>query len=218
MELVVYGDFNCPYSCLASARADALVGRGVAAVEWRAVEHDPSIPAPSEPVDGDLATMLDREVAEVRGLLRPGEVFPISRPPVHPNSAASVAAFAASPPDRSHALRRRVFEALWFDGRDIGDRTVLAELGVHVAVWSDPDDVAATEAARLATGQRPCLVLLNKLDRLDEERVFRKETVARMDRLRARFECGFDHQSPVEIAFGRRRRADAYRFVRHLHM
>lgn len=55
MELVVYGDFNCPYSCLASARADILVERGIAAVEWRAVEHDPSIPMPSEPVDGDLA-------------------------------------------------------------------------------------------------------------------------------------------------------------------
>jgi predicted DsbA family dithiol-disulfide isomerase len=142
MELVVYGDFNCPYSCLASARADALVERGTAAVEWRAVEHDPSIPAPSEPVDGDLATMLDREVAEVRGLLRPGEVFPIRRPPVHPNSAASVAAFAASPPDRSPALRRRVFEALWFDGRDIGDRTVLAELGAGEA--TDAVERAAT--------------------------------------------------------------------------
>lgn len=107
MEFVVYGDFNCPYSCLASARADTVVERGVAEVDWRAVEHDPAIPMPSEPVDGDLATMLDREVVEVRGLLRPGEAFPIRRPSVHPNSAAAVAAFAASPPRPSRDLRRR---------------------------------------------------------------------------------------------------------------
>lgn len=145
MELVVYGDFNCPYSCLASARADALIERGIAAVEWRAVEHDPSIPVPSEPVEGDLAEMLDREVAEVRGLLRAGEAFPIRRPPVHPNSAAAVAVFAASPPDASRQLRRGLFGALWFEGRDIGDRTVLAALGAEegndaperVVAWRD---------------------------------------------------------------------------------
>ncbi|MCB9596849.1 MAG: GTPase HflX [Sandaracinaceae bacterium] len=61
-----------------------------------------------------------------------------------------------------------VSDAAWREQLRV-TREVLAELGVHVAVWSDPDDVAATEAARLATGQRPCLVLLNKLDRLDEE-------------------------------------------------
>jgi 2-hydroxychromene-2-carboxylate isomerase len=129
MRLVVFGDFNCPYSCLASARADVLVRQGVAEVEWRAVEHDPAIPAPSERVDGDLAVMLDREVTDVRGLLRPCERFPIVRPPVHPNSGAAVAAFAASPPDEADALRSRLFAALWFDGRDIGEPAAIGELG-----------------------------------------------------------------------------------------
>ena len=128
MRLVVFGDFNCPYSCLASARADAVVERGVAEVDWRAVEHDPAIPAPSEPVDGDLAAMLEREVTEVRGVLRPNERFPIVRPPVHPNSGAAVAAFAATPPSEAGALRSRLFAALWFDGRDIGEPAVIGEL------------------------------------------------------------------------------------------
>ena len=88
-DLVVYGDFNCPYSCLASSRADALVARGDARIEWRAVEHDPAIPSPSEPVEGELAAMLDREVGEIRGLLGDRERFPIVRPPVHPNSATA---------------------------------------------------------------------------------------------------------------------------------
>jgi predicted DsbA family dithiol-disulfide isomerase len=129
MKLVIYGDFNCPYSCLASARADGLLMRGLAEVEWRAVEHDPSIPAPSEVADDDLAAMLGREVAEVRGLLRAAEVFPIAPPPVHPNTATAVAAFAEASPVTSDGLRRRLFAGLWFDGRDIGDPTVVEALG-----------------------------------------------------------------------------------------
>jgi predicted DsbA family dithiol-disulfide isomerase len=144
MELVVYGDFNCPYSCLASARATVLVERGIAAVDWRAVEHDPGIPVPSEPVGSELATMLDREVDEVRRLLRDGERFTIRRPPVHPNTAAAVAAFAAELDGRRGELRRRLFEALWVDGLDIGDGTVLRGFGAverdsgpRVATWRD---------------------------------------------------------------------------------
>jgi predicted DsbA family dithiol-disulfide isomerase len=141
MNLVVYGDFNCPYSCLASARCDSLVEGGVAAVDWRAVEHDPAIPAPGEPVTGDAVATLDHEIAEIRGLLRDGEAFPIRRPPVRPNSAAAVASFAAAPKDRADELRRRLFTALWFDGRDIGAPAVIAEL----------DGKATREAGERAT-------------------------------------------------------------------
>jgi predicted DsbA family dithiol-disulfide isomerase len=128
MKLIIYGDFNCPYTCLASVRADGLLARGLAEVDWRAVEHDPSIPAPSEIADGDVAAMLGREVAEVRGLLRIGEMFPIAPPPVHPNTATAVAAFAGAGPANSDALRRHLFAALWFDGRDIGDPAVVEAL------------------------------------------------------------------------------------------
>lgn len=144
MELVVYADFNCPYSCLASARVDVLIERGLATVDWRAVEHDSSIPVPSRPIDGDLIEMFDREVAEVRGLLRDGEMFPMRRPPIQSNSAAAVASFAAAPPSRTNELRRNLFTALWFEGHDIGDRAVLAALGAdtgsadaRVAEWHD---------------------------------------------------------------------------------
>jgi predicted DsbA family dithiol-disulfide isomerase len=146
MTLVVYGDFNCPYSCLASARADELVGRGVAQIDWRAVEHDQAIPTPSETVEGDLAAMLDREVAEVRGLVGHGEVFPIRRPPVRSNTAGAVAAFAAAPEGEADGLRRRLFAALWFDGRDIGDQAVVSELGGNVGADTG-DRVSAWQAA-----------------------------------------------------------------------
>jgi hypothetical protein len=131
MNLVVYADFNCPYSWLASARADVLIGLGLPDVEWRAVEHDPTIPEPGDPVRGERQVMLDGEVEDVRGLLRPGETYRIHRPAVLPNTALAVAAFAAAPPGERPALRRRLFTALWFDGRHIGDRRVLRDLGAY---------------------------------------------------------------------------------------
>jgi hypothetical protein len=124
------------------------------------VEHDLSIPAPSEPVEGDLATRLEREVSEVRGLLQAGERFPIVRPPVHPNSSAAVAAFAATPPAVAGVLRRSLFAALWFEGRDIGEPGVIGELGGRIE--SGGDERVATwrdEWSRLERRLVPMLVL-----------------------------------------------------------
>jgi hypothetical protein len=39
-KVIVYGDFNCPYSYLASQRAEGLIRGGLARIDWRAVEHD----------------------------------------------------------------------------------------------------------------------------------------------------------------------------------
>jgi 2-hydroxychromene-2-carboxylate isomerase len=128
MYLVIYGDFNCPYSYLASSRADILLELGIAQVEWRAVEHDPGILEPSERVEGDLLAMLPREVAEIRTLMRVGETLDIESPPVYPNTARAVAAFAATPFEEDHDTRRRLFAALWRDGRDLGDRMVVRDV------------------------------------------------------------------------------------------
>src|SRR5690348_1922916 len=121
MRLIVYGDFNCPYSCLASARVDRLLADGTAEVEWRAVEHDPTIPVPSPTVDGEVETMFERELAEVTAQLAPGEEFPIRRPPVRPNTRAAITAFASASAAAAHALRRQLFAAYWYEGRDIAD-------------------------------------------------------------------------------------------------
>ena len=52
-RLTIYGDFNCPFSALASVRADVLIAAGGYEVEWRAVQHDTAIPVAGEPVGGD---------------------------------------------------------------------------------------------------------------------------------------------------------------------
>ncbi len=54
MTVTVYGDFNCPYSYLASQRADLLSRAGVA-VDWRAVEHDRGLPVTGSRPDSDRA-------------------------------------------------------------------------------------------------------------------------------------------------------------------
>lgn len=133
MHLVVYGSFNCPYSFLASRRARRLVEAGETSLEWRAVVHDTEVPAGGLPVTGELADMFDRELEEISGLLAPGEDYPARRPSVQPDTMAAVAAYAARSDagrqEETDALRAALFEALWVDGRDIGDPDVLGRLG-----------------------------------------------------------------------------------------
>lgn len=116
MKLVVYGDFNCPYSALASARIDALERAGAAEVEWRAVQHDASMPADGRPVEGDLRTELEREIDEIHGLLRAGETFDLKPPAVRPNTANASRMYAARPGDD---LRRRLFAWAWDQGPEV---------------------------------------------------------------------------------------------------
>ena len=52
---MIFGDFNCPFSALASARAVELEKRHIAQIQWRAVEHDPTIPPAGDPVSDDQA-------------------------------------------------------------------------------------------------------------------------------------------------------------------
>ncbi len=129
MKLTVYGSFNCPYSYLASLRTDRLAAAGAAEVEWRAVVHDPTVPRSGLPVTGELTQMFDRELAQIRGLLRPGESYPARRPARQPDTTPAVAGSSAAQADEADRLRRAVYHAFWADGLDIGDPAVLADLG-----------------------------------------------------------------------------------------
>ena len=125
MKLVVYGSFNCPYSLLASMREDHLGELGVADVEWRAVVHDPDVPIHGEPVLGELAALFDRELEEIRSLLRGEETFLATPPAVQPNTTLAVAGFPAMTGDNADRLRTRLFDAFWVRHLDIGDALLL---------------------------------------------------------------------------------------------
>lgn len=120
MHLIIYGDFNCPYSYLASQRADTLARAGRAGVEWRAVEHDRGLPLTGLP-SGLGAQTWEREVAEVAGLVMPGEKPPDGVPSMISNTGAAVAAYAEAVTDGvADELRRRLFEEIWLRHRHLG--------------------------------------------------------------------------------------------------
>jgi hypothetical protein len=129
VSLVLYGSFNCPYSFLASLRADRLAATGDAAAQWRAVVHDPAMPPSGRKVCGDLADLLDRELQEIQGLMAPGEHYPARRPALLANTTAAVAGYSALHGPPAARLRAALFEALWVDGLDVGNRSVLSRLG-----------------------------------------------------------------------------------------
>ena len=142
MTLIVYGDFNCPFSALASARADVLLAAGTHQVEWRAIQHDTTIAAGGEPLVGSAAAALEAEIATVRSLSEPDVDLPLAVPTVRSNTALASAAFAAAGAD-ANQLRGRLFAAVWAEDRNLGDRAELHGL--------DADDRDAATAARWQT-------------------------------------------------------------------
>ncbi len=145
-RLVLYGDFNCPWSYLASRRATLLAADGVD-VDWRAVEHDaphrraptePGVPgepgeaggplgqAPADPVR--LGPLLE-EMQQVLGLLLPGEELPYALAGFVPHTKAAVAAYAeAYRAGVAGPVRETLFEALWLHAFDLGDPRVVHTL------------------------------------------------------------------------------------------
>jgi 2-hydroxychromene-2-carboxylate isomerase len=126
-RLTIYGDFNCPFSALASVRADVLRA-GVYEIDWRAVQHDTAIPTVGEAVEGDTAAGLAEEVVTIADLSDHDVRLHLVVPPVRSNTAAACAAFAAAGDDADR-FRRRLFAAVWAEGRNLGDPADLDRLG-----------------------------------------------------------------------------------------
>jgi hypothetical protein len=141
---VVYGDFNCPFSALASARVSELERRGTATLEWRAVEHDTEIPSGGTVVEGVLADGLLAELAQIRGLLRPDETDRLRLPARQVNTALVVRRYAGTAPASRPAVREALFAAHWQHGEQIDDARVLDRLG------AGPADVEGADAWRTA--------------------------------------------------------------------
>ena len=97
--LTTYGDFNCPFTALAGARADVLLAPGGDELEWRAVQHDTAIPVAGEPAEGDTFAELEAEVAKIPRLSSHDVHLELSVPPVRSNTAAAAAALAAAGDD-----------------------------------------------------------------------------------------------------------------------
>jgi hypothetical protein len=156
-RLTIYGDFNCPFSALASVRADVLLAADAYEIDWRAVQHDTAIPIAGEAVGGDTATGLAHEVATIAELSEHDVRLHLVVPRVRSNTAAACAAFAAAGDDADR-LRSRLFAAVWAEGRNLSDQADLERLGaagrdeLTAGRWQD-------EFEALAEPVTPTLVL-----------------------------------------------------------
>ena len=144
-RLTIYGDFNCPFSALASVRADLLLAAGAHQIDWRAIQHDTTIPTAGEPVEGETAAGLLVEVATILDLSAHDVSLQLVVPTVRSNTALASAAIAAAG-DEANQLRGRLFAAVWAEGRNLGDPAELrrldaARLDVAIARrWQDEYD------------------------------------------------------------------------------
>lgn len=133
VELIVYGDFNCPFSALASARVSRLERLGRAKVDWRAVEHAPDIPLAGNEMTGARRAELRRELDLIRGLLTAQESDQLALPTVQPNTNLATAAYAGTPAAERPSMRARLFATCWSDGAALADSTTLARLSASHA-------------------------------------------------------------------------------------
>jgi 2-hydroxychromene-2-carboxylate isomerase len=138
VKVTVYGDFNCPYSYLASQRADQLARDGIAGIDWRAVEHDRGLALTGTASEAGRRTW-DRELAEVAALALPGESVPSAPPPVISNTGAAVAAYAEAVTDGiADELRRRLFATIWAERGHISSAYEVRRVVVGL-MWPQED-------------------------------------------------------------------------------
>ena len=164
MHLIVYGDFNCPYSYLASQRVDDVVRAGRAEVEWRAVEHDRRLPVTGKPSSLDPEPG-QRELAEVATLAGQDEQAPDTGPAWVSNTGAAVAAYAEAVTDGvQDELRRSLFAEIWVRRRHVSGPSEIRQLvralmypdGAHNGHLACPD-LPARVHHRVAVGALPRL-------------------------------------------------------------
>lgn len=129
MNDVLYADFSCPISYLASQRVDRLLTAGLPVPDWRAVEYRPRLPFPGLRLDGEARATRTSRLDEARLLLQPGDEMPAEAPGFLPHTASAVAAYAeAYEAGVADLVRPLLFRAYWADGLDIGDPEVLRRL------------------------------------------------------------------------------------------
>jgi hypothetical protein len=110
-RLTIYGDFNCPFSALASVRTDVLLTTADAyEIDWRAIQHDTAIPPAGEAVEGDTALALTDEVAAIAHPEHHDVRLHLAVRAVRSNTASACAALARAGDDADR-LRRRLFAA-----------------------------------------------------------------------------------------------------------
>ncbi len=143
---VLYTDFNCPFCYALHERLQAL--DLAEKVEWRGVEHDPTLPAPMRPAEGRQAAELGREVAAIHTL---APEVPITLPAGKPNTEAAIVTAAAAlraEPERAPDFITALYQAFWLDGADLSELAVIARIATDSGLTRRLDLEAARAEVR----------------------------------------------------------------------
>ena len=151
-QLVLYGDFTCPWSYLASRRVDALVAAGLR-VDWRAVRA----PAYDARTGADRFPVVRRELDLVSAGLLTDERLPHALAGFVPETAAAAVtgyaeAYAAG---AAAQVRHLLFDAFWAHGCDVGDAQVVHTLVVDAIRSSSPPDNPRATWGYTVVGEEP---------------------------------------------------------------
>ncbi|MCB0922896.1 MAG: hypothetical protein KDC08_13930, partial [Actinobacteria bacterium] len=71
-SVLIYGDFNCPFSALANARANRLADAGRLRVDWCSVEHDTTIGPNEHPLTSEQTAAFREELCVASDFARQG--------------------------------------------------------------------------------------------------------------------------------------------------
>ena len=145
--VVVYGDFNCPFSGLANARASRLAAAGGVQVDWRCVEHDPSIGPCESPLTEQQRAGFEAELAQIRDMLTADELDRFRVPSRRLNTRDLNVLYASTPPDRRQPLRTALFDAIWRDDLDLTDDAVVRDIVDPIVSEARPDRAARSGAS-----------------------------------------------------------------------
>lgn len=154
-SVVIYGDFNCPFSALANDRANRLAALGRLNVDWCSVEHDTTIGPHDTPLTSAQAAAFRAELDQIADILTPDETVRFRVPSRRLNTRDLNRTYAAMPDAHRPALRTAIFDAYWVDDRDLTSDLVIAEIVDAIAPSRRPDHVSDDEAKRrVVTWQR----------------------------------------------------------------
>lgn len=126
-EVVLYGDFTCPWSYLAQRRATRLAADGMA-VDWRAVRRRPRQAHQRTDSEGELQRLRD-DMDRVLASLLPGEELPYSLAGFVPETEAAVSGYAeAYVAGVAEQVRTLLFNAFWMGSVDLDDPALVRTL------------------------------------------------------------------------------------------
>ncbi len=136
-----YYDVVCPYAYLASTQVEAMARRRGATLRWKPILLGGLLREIGAPVDPNRAM----PPAKRDLLLRDRQLWaawlgvPLEAPHAHPQRTVAAMRLALAAPEGPVrvAVSRELFAAYWVEGRDIGDRALLASIAERHGLASD---------------------------------------------------------------------------------